>query len=114
MNRYRISDADRPYAAEFRRNLNEGNWYHSPGLQRVLNVMRGATGPGKYVLVERVPFRRWALGRLTGKRGDPVEVVDGQEFTNLAEAEWAVFRLRWREHTGRDLELEDRAAPQTD
>ena len=102
MSRYRITDADLKYAAEFR---DKPFGYHSPGLQRVLNVMRGGARTGKYVLVVREPFRRWVLGRLPAARGMPVEIVDGQEFTDLEEAEWAVFKRRWREHTGRELEL---------
>ena len=51
MSRYRITEADKVYAAEFKRNLEADNWFHSPGLQRVLNAMRGGPGPGKYVLV---------------------------------------------------------------
>jgi hypothetical protein len=104
MSRYRITDADRPFALEFRDNLERGNWHHSPGLQRVLNVMRGGPRAGKLVLVEQVPFRRWRLGRLAGERGAAVEVVAGYEFTDLKDAEWSVFRLRWREHTEQELE----------
>lgn len=102
MSRYRITEADLRYAAEFR---DKPLGYHSPGLQRVLNVMRGGTRAGKYVLVVREPFKRWVLGRLPAARGMPVEILDGQEFTDLEEAEWAVFKRRWKEHTGRDLEL---------
>lgn len=105
MNRYRISDADRPYAQEFKRNLETGNHFHSPGLQRVLNVMRGEAGDGKYVLVVREPFRRWVLGRLPAQRGAPVQILEDHEFTDLASAEWTVFRLRWRQHTGTELDL---------
>lgn len=104
MNRYRISDDDKVYAREFKRNLDAGNPYHSPGLQRVLNVMRGASRAGKYVLVVREPWRRWVLGRLPAQRGAPVEVFDDHEFTSLPAAEWAVFRMRWREHTGAELD----------
>ena len=105
MNRYRITEADRVYAAEFRRNLDAGNFYHSPGLQRVLNVMRGGPKAGKYVLVTREPFRRWVLARLSEERGGPIEIMEGHEFTDLKEAEWTVFKLRWQERTGQTLDL---------
>ena len=105
MNRYRITDRDRPFALEFRRNLESGTWYHSPGLQRVLNVMRGGHGEGKYVLVVREPFRRWVLARMPGCRGAAVEVLEEHEFTDEKEAEWTVFRLRWRELTGKELDV---------
>lgn len=102
MSKYRITDADLPYAAEFKA---QPVGFHSPGLQRVLNVLRGGPKAGKYVLVVRKPFERWVLGRLPAARGAPVEILDGQEFTGLEVAEWAVFKLRWKAHTGRDLEL---------
>jgi hypothetical protein len=102
LSRYQISDADLKYAAEFK---NKPFGYHSPGLQRVLNAMRGGPKAGKYVLVVREPFRRWVLGRLPATRGVPVEILQGQEFTGLEDAEWAVFKLRWKAHTGWDLEL---------
>lgn len=101
MSRYRITDDDLRHAAEFRA---EPLGIPGPGLQRVLNLLRGGPKAGKYVLVVREPFRRWVLGRLPAERGQPVEVIDGMEFTDLAEAEWAVFRLRWEAHTGQDPE----------
>ena len=105
MNRYRITEADEVYAAEFKRNLEADNWFHSPGLQRVLNAMRGGPGPGKYVLVVDEPFQRWRLGKMPAKRGEPIEIVLGHQFHSLKEAEWTVFKLRWQEHTGETLSL---------
>ena len=102
MSRYRITEDDLIYAAEFR---DRPQGYHSPGLQRVLNLMRGGPRDGKYVLVVREPFKKWALGRLPAERGMPVEILHGHEFTNLAEAEWAVFKLRWKAHTGKEPDL---------
>ena len=100
MSGYQITDADLKYAAEFRE---QPLGYHSSGRQRVLNAMRGGAKAGKYVLVVHEPFKQWVLGRLPRVRGMPVEVVEGQEFTDPEEAEWAVFRLRWKECTGQDL-----------
>ena len=102
MSRYRITEADLPYAAEFEA---RPIGYHSPGLQRVLNVLRGGPKAGKYVLVVRVPFERWVLGRLPAERGAPVEILEDWEFTDLEEAEWTVFKLRWKAHTGQELDL---------
>ncbi len=87
MNRYRITEADKVYAAEFKRNLDADNWFHSPGLQRVLNAMRGGPGPGKYVLVVDEPFQCWRLGKMPAKRGDPIKIVPGHQFHSLKEAE---------------------------
>ncbi len=102
MSRYHITDDDLRYAVEFRE---QPLGYQSPGLQRVLNALRGGPKAGKYVLVVGKPFERWVLGRLPPARGTPVEIIEGQEFNDLAEAEWAVFKLRWKAHTGRDLDL---------
>ena len=101
MSRYQISESDLLYAAEFKA---QPMGYHSPGLQRVLNLLRGGPKAGKYVLVVREPLKRWVLGRLPAERGLPVEILEDQEFTDLAEAEWAIFKLRWKAHGGPDLE----------
>lgn len=103
MSRYRITDDDLKYAAEFKANPLGSP---SPGLQRVMNRLRGGPKSGKYVLIVREPFRRWVLGRMPAERGQPFEIVDDQEFTDLAVAEWTVFKLRWQSHTGRDLDGE--------
>lgn len=89
------------YAAEFKANL---LGLPSPGLQRVMNLLRGGPKAGKYVLIVREPFRRWVLGRMPEGRGKPFEILDGPEFTDLCVAEWAVFKLRWKAHTGTDLD----------
>jgi hypothetical protein len=97
---YRIDPVgDLPFAREF---LVSPVGLHSPGLQRVLNVLRGEPLAGKYVLIEITPHQQWRLGRLTGERGRAVDVLD-TTFTDLETAEREVFRLRWREHVGRDL-----------
>lgn len=72
---------------------------HSPNLQFVLQHFRMAPCAGKYVLVAIEPHRRWKLAKLTGRRGDPVRLED-TEFTDLADAERHVFRLRWQALTG--------------
>jgi hypothetical protein len=97
---YRIQDGDKAWVDEFRR---QPVGKHSPGLQRVLNALRGAPQAGKYVLICTRPHREWALARLTGRRGDPPEIVPDMRFTDLREAEETVFRLRWKEHTWADL-----------
>lgn len=98
---YRIDpDRDLPFAREF---LATPVGLHSPGLQRVLNVLRGEPLAGKYVLVEVTPHRQWQLGRLTGDRGRAVDLFDTY-FTDLETAEREVFRLRWKEHVGQDLD----------
>ncbi len=101
---YRIDPVtDLPFAREF---MAAPVGLHSPGLQRVLNVLRGEPLAGKYVLVEITPHRRWQLARLTGVRGTPVPLLD-TVFDDLLTAERTVFTLRWKEHVGADLVLDD-------
>ncbi len=105
MSRYRIDTTDLPFAREF---LASPIGYHSPGLQRVLNLMRGAPSAGgsaepfKYVLVIEERYSRWRLGRLPLRRGAPVELVADVVYTDLIEAERDLFRRRWKDLTGTD------------
>jgi hypothetical protein len=101
MQRYRIAAGDEAFAQEF---LANPIGYKSPGLQRVLNLMRGTGPAGKYVLICREPYRRWGLGHLPARRGEAVVEVPGVEYRDLLEAERDVFRRRWRDLTGRDLD----------
>jgi hypothetical protein len=99
---YRIDPiGDLPFAREF---MAAPVGLHSPGLQRVLNVLRGEPLAGKYVLIEITPHQQWQLAQLTGQRGQPVERLD-TTFTDLETAEREVFSLRWKEHVGEDLTL---------
>jgi len=74
---------------------------HSGDLQRVLNMLRGGPLSGKFVLICLRPHREWVLARLPGCRGVPLEILEDKRFTSIAEAEQAVFELRWRALTGR-------------
>ena len=76
---------------------------HSPNLQLVLLYMRGAPVKDKHVLVAEVPHRSWFLGQLTGVRGDPVRVHRHIRFTDLNEAERAIYRLRWKALMGEEI-----------
>ena len=98
---YRIDPRrDRDVVGEFRQ---KPIGHHSPNLQRVLNALRSGPLAGKYVLVCTRPFREWVLARHPGERGRPIELLREHTFTSKEEAEWAVFRLRWKQHTGEDL-----------
>ncbi len=79
---------------------------HSGELQRVLNRMRGGENAGRYVLVADRAGGNLTLARMGAGRGDPLTLVPGYAFESLAQAEWVVFKLRWKELTGRDLPLD--------
>jgi hypothetical protein len=78
---------------------------HSGELQRVLNRMRGGPNAGRWVIVSSKRHRQWVLARMGQTPGDPIEVVPGPVFASKAEAEWAVFKRRWRELTGHELAI---------
>ena len=79
---------------------------HSPDLQHIVNRMRWSPLAGRHVLVTRVPYREWVLATLTGRRGDGPVIDEKQVFHTLADAEWAVFKLRWQAITGRTLDID--------
>ena len=79
--------------------------HHSPNLQRLLRAMRGGPVKGKHALLTTKPGREWTLIRLSGARDVPPTVFEDCVFDDLDEAERAVFRLRWKQHTGRELGL---------
>jgi hypothetical protein len=91
-------------AAEFRR---KPYGRHSAELQRVLNRMRMEPFEGHYVLLRDGRFGPWRLAQLGATPADPI-VETGQIFQSVREAEWAVFRLRWKRLTGQDLPLDIR------
>ncbi|MCB1497805.1 MAG: hypothetical protein KDJ86_18630 [Bauldia sp.] len=98
---YKIdADEDRKYVEEFRR-LPIGE--HSPGLQRVLNIMRLDRGGIQYILVCRKRFEEYVIGRMPPDRSDPIEIEDDKVFATREEAEWEMFCRRWREHTGESI-----------
>jgi len=100
MARYQLTQEDVAFAHEF---LREPFGYRSPGLQRVLNVMRGLGPKGKYVIVCREPYRLWSLARLPEKRGEPITNMPDVTYTDLATAERDVFLRRWQDLGGPDI-----------
>ena len=91
---------DRAYIDEFRQ---DPTGHHSPNLLRILNTLRGGPLEGKYVLVCTKPFEEYTLARHGGERGNGPELMPEFTFPSREEAEWAVFRLRWKEVTGEDI-----------
>ena len=79
---------------------------HSDALQKLLHRMRWSGVGQRHVLVVLEPNRRWMLARMPATRGAPIETFPNRVFTSLAEAEWAVFVLRWEALTGVPLQDE--------
>jgi hypothetical protein len=100
---YRIDpEQDRMYVEEFRR---KPIGAHSPGLQRVLNTMRFDPSGKQIVLICRRPFREWTIGEMPASRDEPLRIEGSPVFSSREEAEWEVFRRRWRAHTGENLNM---------
>ena len=78
---------------------------HSAELQRVLNRMRTEPFSGRYVLVQETKGLPYRLARLGATPSEPISYT-GDTFATLEDAEWAVFKLRWRRLFGRDLPVE--------
>lgn len=98
---YRITpENDRQYIEEFRR---KPMGRHSPGLQRMLNIMRLWRGGDQYILIAREEFADYVIGRMPERRSDPIVIEREQSFASREEAEWELFRRRWRAHTGEEL-----------
>ena len=98
---YKIGPDDLVYADEFRK---KPIGHHSPGLQRVLSLFRGAEVTDRYVIFCTKPHREWMLAQVRGTHGAPIRFFRDQIFRSLEEAEWEIFKLRWNRHTGQDLE----------
>lgn len=98
---YKIDpEIDRHYIEEFRQ---KPIGAHSPGLQRLLNTMRHDPSGKQIVLVCKRPFEEWVLGLMPVDRREPIAIEDGPIFTDIEEAEWEVFRRRWRLLTGESI-----------
>jgi N,N-dimethylformamidase len=78
---------------------------HSPDLQYLLNLMRTPSTTPFHVLFIDQAGERWTLGLMEpGQRKPPRRT--NTVFTDLKEAEWHVFRLRWAQLAGEELPIE--------
>jgi hypothetical protein len=96
---FKVTKADRRVIEEFHK-CPVG--HHTPALQQVLNKFRGAPMADKYCLVTLKPFKQWQLAMTTGVRNEPVKLLK-ETFTSIDDAEWHVFKLRWKMYTGETL-----------
>jgi hypothetical protein len=77
--------------------------HHSPALQKLLRSFRTLPIPGKHAAL-RVDHRRaWVIVTFNGVKGQPLEPISDHVYTDWAEVERAVFRLRWAQAFGSDL-----------
>jgi hypothetical protein len=99
---YEIDPTRLDLAEEFRR---KPYGRHSAELQRILNRMRTEPFDGHYVLLRDGRFGPYRLGRFGATPADPITPT-GHVFQTVREAEWAVFKLRWKRLTGQNLALD--------
>lgn len=78
---------------------------HSPGLHELLKLMRSQPIAGKHFLFMSKSQEEWVLGRFSVDL--PIrQLFAGQTiFSNLETAEWHVFKIRWFELFGSELEI---------
>lgn len=76
--------------------------HHSTELQVILNELRGQPMKDKYCLISIKANREWQLAQTTGVRGKPVKMLS-KKFTSLEDAEWYVFKKRWKQLRGETL-----------
>jgi hypothetical protein len=77
---------------------------HSPELQYALNQMRMRAVQEFEVLIMTEPGKRWVLAYMPMGGGTPR--MTNQTFDRLEDAEWHVFKLRWKDMTGQDLPID--------
>lgn len=76
---------------------------HGPELQILVDLMRAGSIEGKRFLFMVRPHRAWVIARVSTGPPARAELPCEPVYTNLEDAERALFRLRWRELFGRDL-----------
>lgn len=78
---------------------------HSPELHAVLTTMRRMPIYGKHILVMTTPNLEWQLAVMEGNPIMP-RILPEPVFTDPLDAEWYVFKLRWKLLTGEHLYVE--------
>jgi hypothetical protein len=77
---------------------------HSPDLHYLLNFMRRPQHDAFHVLIVIAPGERWRLATIAPGAMEPPRLTD-VEFTRLEDAEWYVFRERWRRLAGEECPI---------
>lgn len=68
--------------------------------------MRGTDWDVRYVLVVKERYALWQLATMPAKRGSKVTEVEGVTYTDLLTAERDIFKRRWKDLTGQDLDAQ--------
>jgi len=71
---------------------------------RVLSILRVDPTGHQVIIVCRKPFAKWTLATMPPRRADPIRFEEETTFATREEAEWEVFRRRWRAATGENLD----------
>mgnify|MGYP006158336599 FL=1 len=101
---YKIDGSRMDLAKEYRDKLKGP---YSFELQSILDRMRTSSLNGRFVLIVIEPFKRFGLARLSGKRGEPPKIIDDVIYNSISEAEWDIFKRRWFELTGYNINIKD-------
>ena len=68
--------------------------HHSADLQRILNCLRRGPWARRYALLCTIPHREWRLAVLSGRRGDPPQLLEERAFGSESKAHHTVFLRR--------------------
>jgi len=79
---------------------------HSADLHKLLDLMRWGFARGRTIILCTVPHKEWRLAKFAPRRGMPMEIDQSRAFSSYGDANWACFRARWKEVTGRDCPVE--------
>jgi hypothetical protein len=99
---FRVDPNRLDLAREFKANIYGP---HSGDLQRILNLFRSEPQDGQYVLIREAKGGPWALAQYDPTPGTLPRRV-GPVFATVEEAEWAVFKLRWKKFTSQELAVD--------
>jgi len=78
---------------------------HSPDLQYLLNLMRVPSDTPFHALLMTKPYEQWTLALIEPGANTPPRITN-QVFYKLEDAEWAVFRLRWKALAGSECPID--------
>lgn len=78
---------------------------HSPDLQYLLNLMRAPSETPFHALLMTKPYEQWTLAVIDPGGKTPPRITNAV-FTKLEEAEWAVFKLRWKALAGTECPID--------